>query len=325
MLQPLGLDSGAELVYRYLVTSRLATIEEVRSATGLTQGTVTATLRELEDSGLASRAPGSTIRFGATDPAIALNELAESQEAELRRVRLGIEELIAQFHAAHLTADPTELIEVITGTDAILRRARLIRQSARESMIALDKPPYVEDPMATNMDEMDVIAGGISVRVIYDRAGLDIPGRPAMLARDIAQGEDARVLEGLPTKLLLIDNRIALVPLRAAHQDLESSIIVHPSALLDALVSLFEVLWALALPFSMEPTENTVADHLSADERRLLGLMAAGFPDEAISRQLGMSPRTLRRRVRELTERFQIRSRFQLGMHACRRGWISPD
>ncbi|MFF7545213.1 hypothetical protein ACFZCU_16550 [Streptomyces canus] len=44
--------------------------------------------------------------------------------------------------------------------------------------------------------------------------------------------------------------------------------------------------------------------------------------DEAVARHLGVSLRTLRRRVSELQERLGAASRLQLGMRACQRGWV---
>jgi len=50
--------------------------------------------------------------------------------------------------------------------------------------------------------------------------------------------------------------------------------------------------------------------------------MAVGMKDEAIARQLGMSPRTLRRRSQELLAELGAGNRFQAGVEAARRGWI---
>ena len=66
--------------------------------------------------------------------------------------------------------------------------------------------------------------------------------------KSTALGEQARVLPDAPTKLLLADDRIGLIPLQAAPSSIESIVVVHPSALLEALGALFESLWARALP-----------------------------------------------------------------------------
>lgn len=71
---------------------------------------------------------------------------------------------------------------------------------------------------------------------------------------------------------------------------------------------------------SAAPPESTRAP--SADERDVLALVAAGATDEVIARQLGISPRTLRRRLRELFAELGASNRFHAGVEAARRGWV---
>ena len=54
----------------------------------------------------------------------------------------------------------------------------------------------------------------------------------------------------------------------------------------------------------------------------LLVLMAGGAVDEQIARALGVSVRTVRRRIATLLAELGADSRFQAGAEAVRRGWI---
>ena len=60
----------------------------------------------------------------------------------------------------------------------------------------------------------------------------------------------------------------------------------------------------------------------ASDRRLLLGQLAGGAKDEQIARALGLSVRTVRRRVAELLDELGADSRFQAGVEAVRRGWI---
>lgn len=83
---------------------------------------------------------------------------------------------------------------------------------------------------------------------------------------------------------------------------------------------------------TLEPTGLTtspvVADVDAADleptaaTRRLLRLMRTGAIDETIARELGVSLRTVHRRITRLQDLLGARSRFQLGVIACERGWV---
>ena len=56
--------------------------------------------------------------------------------------------------------------------------------------------------------------------------------------------------------------------------------------------------------------------------RLLLEQLARGAKDEQIARTLGLSLRTVRRRVADLMDDLGAGSRFQAGVEAVRRGWI---
>lgn len=54
----------------------------------------------------------------------------------------------------------------------------------------------------------------------------------------------------------------------------------------------------------------------------LAQLLAQGLTDEAIARRLGISDRSVRRRVAEIVDILGARSRFQAGVNAAEAGWL---
>ncbi|MFF4621233.1 TrmB family transcriptional regulator [Nonomuraea jabiensis] len=79
---------------------------------------------------------------------------------------------------------------------------------------------------------------------------------------------------------------------------------------------------AAGSPGSPASAPSPAASALSLEDRRLLALLAAGLKDDAIARQLGTSPRTLRRRLRHLLDELNAETRFQAGAQASRRGLV---
>ncbi|MGV9897775.1 helix-turn-helix domain-containing protein, partial [Streptomyces tendae] len=57
-------------------------------------------------------------------------------------------------------------------------------------------------------------------------------------------------------------------------------------------------------------------------DRRLLRLLAGGATDEVAARELGISRRTLFRRLQVLMARLGAANRFQLALQAQRAGWL---
>jgi DNA-binding NarL/FixJ family response regulator len=132
------------------------------------------------------------------------------------------------------------------------------------------------------------------------------------------RGEQARVLPQVPVKLLIVDGRTAILPLAgdgASTPGQARAVVVTDSALTSALQVLFDQLWGQATPLRLTASAGT--DPVTT----LINLLASGMKDEAIARQLGVSGRTLRRRIAEVQDQLGATSRFQAGLQAARRGW----
>jgi DNA-binding NarL/FixJ family response regulator len=50
--------------------------------------------------------------------------------------------------------------------------------------------------------------------------------------------------------------------------------------------------------------------------------LLAGLTDHAVANQLGLSMRSVQRRIRVLMDLVTAETRLQLGFHAARRGWL---
>jgi DNA-binding NarL/FixJ family response regulator len=61
---------------------------------------------------------------------------------------------------------------------------------------------------------------------------------------------------------------------------------------------------------------------LDDSERFLLSLVVAGVPDKSIASQLGISRRTVQRRVDRMMSLAGVDTRTGLAFQAARRGWL---
>lgn len=325
VLAAVGLARTDQAVYESLMDGP-ATVADLEEAAGLTGSEAAEALGRLEEVGLVGRLAGLPVRYAAAAPEVALEALLLQQEERLHRARLRVQRLAAQHRQASSGQDPATLVEVVTGRLAVLQRFEHVQRGARREIRAIDKPPYATPSGNRNPIEQEMLGRGIRYRVIYDPGGLSgYHDLRADLEKSMALGEQARVLPEAPTKLILADESIGLIPLQAAPSTIESIVVVHPSALLRALGALFESLWARALPLPLRPDELVHGDQPSQDEMRLLALLTTGVPDVVIARQLGLSYRTYQRRLRELMTRLGAETRFQAGVRAVLLGWIPRD
>ncbi|MDO3702795.1 helix-turn-helix domain-containing protein [Micromonospora sp. C28SCA-DRY-2] len=322
MLEVIGLSAEAELIYERLLDGGPATAGELATATCLSDQQVRKALHDLAERGLTRHTSESPICYTAVDPDVVLDILLLRREEEIKRARVRASQLSERFRLAAARQDPSQLVEVVTGREAVLEWSLNIVRSARKELRGLDKPPYATRQFGGTATSL--VQPGATVRTIYEQAAVETRGG---ITGDIAEGarlgEQDRVLPHLPTKLIIADDRIAIIPLQAAPDVLESAAVIHPSALLEAIAAMFEALWRVALPLDLAWSGAADANQPSQEDRHILALLTTGLPDDAIARQLGLSDRTYQRRMRSLMERAEARTRFQLARQAARRGWLS--
>lgn len=316
MLQAVGLTESEEAVYRALLRNPQAPLADLAANAGTSAARTSQVLARLAELGLARRATRG--RFLPIHPEASLGALVHRRRAELDAVQGATEELAEEFRAGELEADPAGLIEVLVGLEAISRRALEIFQGTTTEAMAFDAPPYAQAVDTELAVEEPILARGVKVRVIYSQAALELPGRFEHIRQLAALGEQARILPSLPMKLRIADSRIAMVPLTTTGRATESVAIVHRSGLLDALIALFEALWAVAHPLERSGESQGLSD----EDARVLGMLGAGLKDETIAQNLGVSMRTAGRRIRHVLDLLQASTRFQAGAAAARHGWL---
>ena len=322
-LEALGLDAHETAAYLALLEHPRATAAEIADAMGLPARRAQRLLDAIEARGLVTHSPERPRRYLLAAPDIAIEALILQREKELQRIRGSV----AQLHeraALHRQSTPQPLIELITQREPERQVFRQLQASAQRELIFLVRPPIlISRPAAPEAPdyETDARARGVRYRGIVDSDYLALPGAVEHVRADIDKGDEVRVVHRLPFKMVLADRRTALIPLDLTSPRSEV-LLVRSSALLDALYALFESLWDRAVPVSLDRgrTLKTSADvaGVAAEAREILRLMAAGLNDKAIAHELGISMRTLNRRISELMTQLNARSRFQIGWIASR-------
>lgn len=315
-----GLDGPAELVYRLVLAEGAVTPDDVSSALPLDVAAAAALLERLRDAGLINLVSGRG-RYTAVDPRVALRSLTERTADRLDRMRAAIPAMAELFErvAAQTRADPE--VRVVDEPGLIGMWYVRLEHEVTAEFLAFDRPPYVladENPV-----EPLVLARGVDWRVVYAAEVLERPGAWAALRHAVDHGERSRIAPELPTKLAIADRRIAIVS-TSLEPGRPVALVTESAPLVDLFVSYFEAVWDRAVDV---PVTDTLAGVRlgggpSAEDLALLAMLDVGAKDEVIARELGMSPRTLRRRSAELLQRLGAANRFQAGAQAVRKGWI---
>jgi sugar-specific transcriptional regulator TrmB/DNA-binding CsgD family transcriptional regulator len=298
-----------EETYRALLAAPGCTVSELAQRLDRDEVDVAASVGRLEELGLLTRTSDRPARLLPARPDVAIDALVAVHRAELDRVRAEARVMLSELRAQEQHR-PENLVEVIVGQEAIAARFAQLLNRTEKQLLVLDRPPYAAEVVESDKTVRELLREGVVVRGIYSPDSLDVPGGVDEAYSAADAGETSRVHPQVPMKLAVFDSTAALLPL-SVDQLVDSALVVHPCALLDALIEMFTLLWDQAVP--VVPAGADLAD------ARLMTLLAAGFKDDAIARQLTLSSRTVGRRVAELMERLGARTRFQAGVHAQRR------
>jgi DNA-binding CsgD family transcriptional regulator len=160
---------------------------------------------------------------------------------------------------------------------------------------------------------------GIRVRVLLQDAVLAQPAWHVLAGRVAGNGGEVRGTPLVPASLLMVDRSIALFSIGPHRR--AGTFVTRDRVALRLLDALFRHEWHIGAPHPPAPERaGSEPDDL---ELALLDLLASGAKDETAARLLGMSVRSVRRRVAELMSRLGAGSRFEAGVRAAECGWAT--
>ncbi|MEW2385712.1 helix-turn-helix domain-containing protein [Micromonospora sp. NPDC047707] len=327
MLDVIGLTPDEEQLYRCLVQLTTARVGELVERLRRPRAEVLAQLDALRDKGLVlptGPQPDAPLRPLAPD--VPLGEALLRRQEALESARAAVTQLTEEYRAGMRRHDADHLVEVVTGARVLRERLRDLQNNARVEVLWFCRANPIAMPGQENAEEFDALARGVRYRAIYERAMLLEPGGLEDIERGVRAGEHARVLDRLPVRLAIVDGRTAICPLVPERGDGEpTAAVIGRSQLLDALLALFESHWLMATPLNSStpaPPSGVDGYRPGADEARLLSLFVAGVPDKSIASQLGVSRRTVQRRLADLMAVAGVDTRPGLAFQAARLGWI---
>jgi hypothetical protein len=258
-------------------------------------------------------------------PSAAVARLVADQASEAARARRRLDSLSAAI--PFLTAGaarpaPGEVHdvepidgEISSGGQPVALIAALMAQSKGD--ILWLRPDQWRIPREDAMLGVlrDIIATGRRSRAIYPVRALT--EAPDTLRARAEIGEQIRVLPDLPTRMFIIGTTHAVLPEPLGFTD-EPRSLVRQQGLVEALTLLFELMWERAAPVPQLDRGEARPDL----RRFMLQQLASGAQDEQVARTLGISLRTVRRRVADVLSDLGADTRFQAGVEAVRRGWL---
>lgn len=247
-------------------------------------------------------------------------ETEAHQEAvgALESVRALLPELAAEHAGLAVARGVQAGVELVDGGDVVALLRSLAAASTGEVLWL--RPDMWQHPYGAGLNSLvaDLVGAGRRSRAIYPARVLE--EAPEVLRARAQMGEQVRVLATVPSRLAILGGFAALLPERWGVHD-QRRVIVRQESMVSAATLLFECLWDRAVAVPGMTGQGKAAGLISA-RRLVLDQLVSGAKDEEIARALGLSLRTVRRRIAEILEELGAGSRFEAGVEAVRRGIV---
>ncbi|GGL44413.1 hypothetical protein H9L10_12165 [Phycicoccus endophyticus] len=191
-----------------------------------------------------------------------------------------------------------------TATPSVVNR--LLAESrgmVRNFVLTVDQGPALDE--ATVRANRERMERGDPQRAVYPADVLTTPSGQRWLAMWAEAGEDQRVLPDTSTEFAVFGES-AVVALGGWDDLAGGYVLLRDPLVIRLYAAYFDLAWRHAAPV---PT----GDGAGEGDPRLVELLELGVKDEAIARHLGVSLRTVRRRVARLMATHGVDTRFQLG------------
>lgn len=296
-------------------------------AQGFTNDQLDRLLPVLEKRRMIQPVDGDT--WSVVPPDVAMPAFAAQLEARARMVR-GTTQALSRVYLRTRAADRTNassgavllgsLVDVAQALHQVTTTAQEWVLSSRVdsplSRYLLDAPrPVSTTPFRGSNGEALNVRLNVDPRLLPELNVLEI-----MTARAEA-GDDVRLTSELPFTGAVNDQGLAMIDL-GDDGGSPVGILLNRAAGSARVQASLEFAWRLGAPWHPASTASSKSDVLEPRDRSIIRLMAGGVSDASIARQLGISSRTVERRVRVLLDRLNATTRFQAGVQAARQGLI---
>jgi sugar-specific transcriptional regulator TrmB len=252
-LTRLGMTMYEAKAYLALIRRGSSTAAEVARIAGVPRQRIYDVLASLVERGLASTRPGRVVKYVASPPDSAIERLVSDHKRALDELERGATQMITQlapaFKEGQGVTDPLDYIEVLRDRRAINERFAELQEEIKKEILVFTKPPYATPPQE---EEKGVeVAAVHKARSVYEFSIFDDPETIEGVRHFIDAGEEARFVEELPLKLVIIDERYVMFGMEdpvAGGSELTMVVVEHPS-LAATLSVAFEAVWSQGLTF----------------------------------------------------------------------------
>jgi DNA-binding CsgD family transcriptional regulator len=255
-------------------------------------------------------------------------QIAIMQE-EISRRQETITQVLTQFRAVHLRQQSATEVEHVSGEGMAAAIEHAVHAASSEVVVLGGS--YMITAIPAECYRL-ALKRGVCVRIVYRSTPISVPQLPPPLQQVITLGGEVRTATAFPFEVMVVDGSLAFLPaadefLPSAYQNFLGLMVIRNELTATILRGMFMSCRteALVVPDHVSRLAADNAPCVSPRQRALLHLLATGMTDKLVGRRLGITERTVRRRVSDLMTLLNAESRFQLGVNASIAGLIDES
>jgi sugar-specific transcriptional regulator TrmB len=257
----IGLTEREAKIYMTLLSGRMFTASDLQEAVNIPRTKIYEVLNKMVSRNICiEKKLGKNKMYEAVEPRLAMERIYENYRNELKQKKELIDELseifTPIFENSKAIIDPLEFIEVMEEKTRIHRRYIKSVRSTRVEMLTFNKGPYASDNSERLKEQEDEEArflkrGGISKGIYQFKEFEEIDWLYESVKMSVRDGEQARVVEDLPIKMLIFDDEKVMFPLEQPVKTLNdlTMIYIEHKQLAAACRILFDHMWNEGIDF----------------------------------------------------------------------------
>ena len=270
-LQQINLTAREAEVYIALLQKKEFNASELTKITNVTRTKIYEILQNLINKGacIESYKDGQKI-FRGIEPKIALQNIISNFELEFNQKKQAIleqmnratnlleKELSYIYSNNKHKVDKIDYIEILSDRNQTKNRWLNLQENAKREIVTFTKPPYVSPRRGENMSVLEkaISKKKVIAKSIYESCGHTSSAELRTefvnhLASYENIGEEIRILDRLPMKLSIIDEKITMLALNdlvATKPSITTIIVTHPDFAM-AQKEVFKSYWEEAITF----------------------------------------------------------------------------
>ncbi len=264
ILIKMGLSLNEAKVYLALLKKKISQVGEISTLSGVPQKMIYYVLQKLMSKGMCSLVPGKVKMYKPTEPSTGIGNFIKSAQKQIDSSKNMLNQLEKQYEIGQNDTGSMECVEIIQNTTNVAQRVLSLERLSSEEVLSFNKPPYAMTER--NIEELYGLKRGTRYRSIYQISEARDLIPMSVMEMYSEAGEEVRIAESLPMKMMIFDSRILMFVLEECLTSPENftAVIIQRSSIIKGLKELFEVYWSQSM--TVEKFREKYKDSISPEK-----------------------------------------------------------